>query len=218
MVSRRTCGYREKKPMAAFGQFMLPLAVIMAIALLYFSVKLFFLTPSRNEAQRSAPPVAAGISSDTPAPAQVLPVREVSRANTAPAPAQSAQPKVIAGPVTARPSVMEQRPQQGGGSAAPAVKPAAPKQEPAPAQSSQKTAVLRYDVQIGAFASRDNALQLVQKARAQGHDVYINEALYNGAPYFRVRVKGPAERAPSQALSVKLQEQGYPVYIVQITK
>ncbi len=35
MVTRRTRNYKEKKPMATFGQFILPLTVIMAVALLF---------------------------------------------------------------------------------------------------------------------------------------------------------------------------------------
>ena len=44
-MKRNTRNYKEKKPLITFGQFVLPLTVIMAIALLFFSVKLFFLDP-----------------------------------------------------------------------------------------------------------------------------------------------------------------------------
>ncbi|MDO5563314.1 MAG: SPOR domain-containing protein [Synergistaceae bacterium] len=46
MVTRRTRNYKEKRPMTTFGQFILPLTVVMAIALLFLSVKLFFMDPN----------------------------------------------------------------------------------------------------------------------------------------------------------------------------
>lgn len=46
MVTRRTRTYKERKPITAFGRMILPLAAIMALALLYLSVKLFFFAPS----------------------------------------------------------------------------------------------------------------------------------------------------------------------------
>ena len=63
MVTRRTRNYKEKKPMTTFGQFILPLTVIMALALLFFSVKLFFfntdgtdeITVPREETVKQAP-------------------------------------------------------------------------------------------------------------------------------------------------------------------
>ncbi|MEG1799116.1 MAG: hypothetical protein RR214_02950, partial [Synergistaceae bacterium] len=45
MVTRKSHSRKEKKAMATFGQFILPLTVVMAAALMFFSVKLFFLDP-----------------------------------------------------------------------------------------------------------------------------------------------------------------------------
>lgn len=226
MVSRGTRNYKEKKPIAFFGQFMLPIAIILAIALLYFSIKLFFLTPNRAKTSdvTSSPTVSAEVSA--------VPV-DVAKDNTQPG---TGQPKIIAGPVTQQPGQMTSGPtgqptaqspvpsaskptgtpktQQPGQTAA---KPAeTPKDQPTASGPPASPAVRRYDIQIGAFTSRENALQLTQKVRGQGYDVYINEAVQDGLPYFRVRVKGTAESREIQALSAKLQGQGYPVYVVPI--
>ena len=204
MVSRRSRGYKEKNFMASFGQFILPLAVIMAIALLYFSMKLFFLTPSERRARVTDNPQT--VSADTTQNAIVPPVLEKPQASapTSPPPAV-----VVAGPVTqSQPSARTEPANQ----ARPAEQPLKPTGTAQQAGGSR-----RYDVQIGAFTSSGNAAQLVQKARGQGYDVYISEGVQNGATYFRVRVKGSAQRAEAQDLSVKLQAQDYPVYIVPIT-
>jgi len=79
-----------------------------------------------------------------------------------------------------------------------------------------KTSGSRWDVQIGGFSSKDNAAQLMDKAKTNGHDVYISESTLDGNVFYRVRVKGGASREEADKLSAELQKQGYPVYIVEI--
>lgn len=54
VISRKTRArdYKERKPITAFGQVILPLTMIMALALLYLSVKLFFFAPEKLAAER----------------------------------------------------------------------------------------------------------------------------------------------------------------------
>lgn len=211
MVSRRTRNYKDRNFIASFGQFILPLAVIMAIALLYFSMKLFFLPPSSSRARSGDDSPAVSIDV-TQRPAD-LPVTIATPPTTAPT---QAQPSVTttapvggtAQPIQARPIADATRPQT---QAQTPQKPAVSAPAAQPSGSGQ-----RFDVQIGAFTSRENAAQLTQKTRGQGYDVYINEGVQNGTTYFRVRVKGAAQRSASQELSAKLQAQGYPVFIVPI--
>lgn len=228
MVSRRTRGYKEKKPMATFGRFMLPLAVVMMIALLYFSIKLFFLTPGETK------------NRDIPVqPVATVPVEPVQPAViTQPAvPAQDkpSANRFTAGPVTATPLQATPKPAQTREKlpaqpkltvtkppVAAAVRSADKTDKIKPTTAITLTAqtanVLRYDVQIGAFTAKDNALQLAREARGRGYDSYVNEAIHNNQPYFRVRVKGQTDRTPTQELSAKLQKNNYPVYIVPIVK
>lgn len=229
MVSRRTRSYKDKRPAGIFGQFMLPIAVIMAIILLYFSVKLFFLNssePKRQETSSGRPAVSSEAQGNASAVPAEQPVPDVPpAAPAAPVPsAPPAQPRpapIVAGPVDGQPSTTAQKPQPP--AARPAeTKPAAPPKAtppaaPKPAQptAAKPPAVRRYDIQIGAFSARDNAVQLVHKARAQGYEVYVNEAEKDGPPY-RVRVKGTADRQQTEALSAKLKAQGYPIYVVTI--
>lgn len=234
MVSRRSRSYKDKGYMAAFGQFMLPLAVVMAIALLYFSMKLFFLPTSGtdrrsnvNSAVVSADvtPPAASIPSEPATPDTQALVTPATSVQT-PVAASGNKPAIIAGPVASSGQSQAKPPTRPTTAAATTPANTVPSKPAATAGTSQPTkpasaTVLssqRYDVQIGAFTTMENAQQLLQKARGQGHDVYINEAVHNGAPHFRVRVKGPAQKAEAQTLSAKLQEQGYPVYIVPIAK
>lgn len=237
MVSRRSRSYKDKGYMAAFGQFMLPLAVVMAIALLYFSMKLFFLPTSGTDRRGSlnsavvsadvtppAPP-AASTTAGPATPATQTPATPATSAQTSGA-ASGNKPAIVAGPVGSSGQSQAKPPTKPTTTAATTPANTAPSKPAAAAGTSQSTKPVsaaaspsqRYDVQIGAFTTRENAQQLLQKARGQGHDVYINEAVHNGAPYFRVRVKGPAQKTEAQTLSAKLQEQGYPVYTVPIAK
>lgn len=219
MVSRRTRSYKDKRPAGVFGQFMLPFAVVMAIALLYFSIKLFFLSGGSNKREDSAGGQA------------VVPVQTRPAVQPAPAeqpqsqtPAQ-VQPQTVAGPVgtwathtphaattTTKPTAAQSTPSSVSSTepkTAQTIPPAASTAKPLP------LSIRRYDVQIGAFSSRDNAVQLVQKVRAQGYEVYVNEPEQEGPPY-RVRVKGTVERQRAESLSAKLKELGYPIYIIAI--
>lgn len=236
MVSRRTRSYKEKRPAGIFGQFMLPLAVVMAIALLYFSIKLFFFNSAEEvnvvdipgsrhtttdnvqtvsvdppqvrtpaAAQTGIPTVVAGPVSDQTASGQP----NVKPPVVTTPPATIVTPPVVTTPpaTTVKPPVVTTPP-------ATTVKPPVVTTPPA-TTTKPPAAVKRYDVQIGAFSSRDNAVQLVHKVRAQGYEVYVNEP-ESAAPPYRVRVKGPADRQKADALSEKLKEQDYPVYVIAI--
>lgn len=223
MVSRRARNYKEKGHFGTFGQFMLPLAVLMALALLFFSVKLFFF--SSNDTKRTIDNTPAATSQTqqtttgtkpaepvTATQPQAQPTTLTTAPNTSPTAAPVARP-VTTQPSTPPPSTVQPTTQQKPQTATPAAatRPAAPA-----ASSTQQAANSgsRFDVQIGSFASKSNAEALAQKAKGQGHDVYLSETTSNGKPFYRVRVKGSTTRETSQALAQKLESQGYPTMIV----
>ena len=212
MVTRRTRNYKEKKPMTTFGQFILPLTVIMALALLFFSVKLFFfntdgtdeITVPREETVKQAPadPVPAERPAEiTPAAPAVKKV-EVKPAQPVDVKKEEAKKESTAAAVKAP------------AKPAAAVKETAPKTE-APQKTEAKS--VRWDIQIGAFASKENALQLIEKARKQGHEVYLVEEKKNGAPFYKESVINQKKgRHDAVALSKVLEKEGYPYFLVEI--
>ena len=99
-------------------------------------------------------------------------------------------------------------------------KPAAPAKETT-VQNEKVQAVTvkqpRWDVQIGAFASKENALQLMQDVKAKGYTAYLTEDKKDGAPFYKVRVKNPEiGREEGLVLSKKLEKDGYPFFLVEI--
>ena len=213
MVTRRTRNYKEKKPMTTFGQFILPLTVIMAVALLFFSVKLFFFNSNetediiftQEETVKPAPtnPVPDEKPAEIPSGTQAVKKVEIKPAQPVDGKTEGIRKEstAAAAKAPAKPSA--------------AVKETAVKAE-TPKQTTAK-AVPRWDIQIGAFSSKENALQLVEKAKTQGHATYLVEEKKDGAPFYKVRVKNPKmDRDEAVALSKILEKEGYPYFLVEI--
>lgn len=214
-MRRNTRNYKEKKPMITFGQFILPLTVVMAVALLFFSVKLFFLSPEhvRFDDEKETPKNETVKSADTkPEVPQVK--------KTEPKPEQPAEPKKKTEPVTqpqtaAEPKKTRDTTVKKTQTEKPtAAEPAKKTQPAAPA----KAVLPRWDVQIGGFASLDSAKALLKKAGSEGFASYMTESQHNGAPFYKVRVKGTQLKEDAVRTAAKLEAAGYPVYLVEIKK
>ena len=72
-----------------------------------------------------------------------------------------------------------------------------------------------WDVQIGGFSDKKNSTQLLQKAHTEGYQAYISETEKDGAPFYRIRVRGAKDRTAAQKISSELQGRGYPVFLVK---
>ena len=278
-MKRNTRNYKEKKPLITFGQFVLPLTVIMAVALLFFSVKLFFLDPGEvsrppeEETEQSPYKIdkpAAPASGEKPAEVQPQPQSQpqtavkktvkVKKEESKPAPAAAVKKETVRkadvrqeparkSEVKAEPkaepkkesktepkgegvrkvsTLPAQEPSRSAKPAASADQKPARKSEAVSAdrRTERKTAVSadqpaaggRWDVQIGGFTAKDGAMQVLGKARGEGYDVYIYESKRDGAPFYKVRARGPKSQEDARKLADKLAGGGYPVYLVQIRK
>ena len=69
-------------------------------------------------------------------------------------------------------------------------------------------AVTGWSVQIGSFASRENADKLVKDLQRQGFRAFITEGRSNGRKLYRVRVGPEPDRAAAQALAARLRKAG----------
>lgn len=78
-----------------------------------------------------------------------------------------------------------------------------------------KRAGSTWDVQIGGFSDKKNSTQLLQKANSDGYQAYISESEKDGAPFYRIRVRGAKDKAAAQKMSAELQSRGYPVFLVK---
>ena len=197
MVTRRTRNYKEKKPMTTFGQFILPLTVIMALALLFFSVKLFFfntdgtdeITVPREETVKQAPadPVPAERPAEiTPAAPAVKKV-EVKPAQPVDVKKEEAKKESTAAAVKAP------------AKPAAAVKETAPKTE-APQKTEAKS--VRWDIQIEPSHEGERA-PAYREGKKTGTRGVSGRREKERAPFYKVRVKGRQAgrcRRPSKVL------------------
>lgn len=83
-----------------------------------------------------------------------------------------------------------------------------------PAKAETTAAAGRWDIQIGGFAAKEGAMETLKKARSEGYQVYITESVMNDKPFYKVRVKGSAEKSAAAKMSSEIATLGYPVYIV----
>ena len=206
MVTRRTRNFKEKSTASnILGRLIMPVAVVMALALFYFSIKLFFFSPPREEQHPlpstvNPPAVTEPYDGGDDYGDELPPIDDMDDTSTiTPETPPAEKPK----PAVTKPV---QKPAE-----KPKPKPAVP-QQPKPSQSSGP----RWDVQIGGFRARSGAELTVKQAREKGYSAYVVDEKLDGQPFYKVRVRGHADKNEARALSQKLAAAGFPVYVVSV--
>jgi len=149
------------------------------------------------------PPVRSYTIDLSNGPARTAPLQSTDNgaaAATAPATAPAPAATPAAGPVTTPPASTA--------STAPAAAASKPK-SPAAAKTASAAA---WSVQLGLFASRDNAERLAHSAQGKGFPVSVSEA--DGKGLYHVVANGLADRAAAQTLQGRLQGQGFQAALV----
>lgn len=219
MVTRRTRNFKEKSTASnILGRLIMPVAVVMALALFYFSIKLFFFSPPREEQHPlpgtvNPPAVTEPYEGGDDYGDELPPIDDMDDTSTItpetppagqkPEPAETVKPAEKPKPAATKPV---QKPAE-----KPKPKPAVT-QQPKPAQSSGP----RWDVQIGGFRARSGAELTVKQAREKGYSAYVVDEKLDGQPFYKVRVRGHADKNEARALSQKLAAAGFPVYVVSV--
>ena len=219
MVTRRTRNFKEKSTASnILGRLIMPVAVVMALALFYFSIKLFFFSPPREEQHPlpstvNPPAVTEPYEGGDDYGDELPPIDDMDDTSTItpetppaeqkPEPAETVKPAEKPKPSVTKPV---QKPAE-----KPKPKPAVT-QQPKPAQSSGP----RWDVQIGGFRARSGAELTVKQAREKGYSAYVVDEKLDGQPFYKVRVRGHADKNEARALSQKLAAAGFPVYVVSV--
>jgi DedD protein len=91
---------------------------------------------------------------------------------------------------------------------APAAAASPPPAEPASRTGSAAPPVTGWMIQVGSFASRDNAERLARDLGAKGFVAAVSESRGGGRSLYRVRVGPEADRAAAQALLARLRSRG----------
>jgi DedD protein len=80
---------------------------------------------------------------------------------------------------------------------------------PKPAPASGAAPSKGWAVQLGVFASRENADRLAKQVKGKGYAVTVNETSGSGKRLWRVRVGPEAERPAAVALGARLRAEGH---------
>ncbi|MGH8286510.1 MAG: SPOR domain-containing protein [Steroidobacteraceae bacterium] len=83
----------------------------------------------------------------------------------------------------------------------------APKEQ-VPAAAAEPLAVTGWSIQVGSFASRENADLLVAQLRGRGFRSFVAEGTGGGRKLYRVRVGPERDRAAAQQLAARLKAVG----------
>jgi cell division septation protein DedD len=157
-------------------------------------------TPPAQNPEDGAPLQAYRFQLD-PANGGAVNGREVAPAAAAeiaavPPPVPEHTPPVASAPATAP------EPAAGAGT-----RPAAEPQDPkvaAPVKTPASAAAGKWWVQVGSYASRDNAQRKAQKLREGGYGTDVSRMRQNGTELYRVRAGPVADRAAAAALQARL--------------
>ena len=226
MVTRRSRSYKENRPSAALGRTLLPVAVIMACALFYFSIKLFFFEPDKLDMNVTA-------AGTPPANSQLTVMKKTSKFD--PAITKTVEKSIEideadAGSITPPAATIKTVQKTA------AVKTAAPdtsknaKQTVTPASGVKKTTqaaaaqeeprdkYASWEIQIGGFSDEAGAEQTQKKAQNSGYSAYTIKTEREGKPFYKVRVKGPQNKKEADEIFQKLAKAGFPVYLIRVER
>ncbi len=89
---------------------------------------------------------------------------------------------------------------------APVVKPP-PSTPPAPAEAGNDPTVSGWAIQLGSFASEDNARRLLERLRGAGYTAYLEKHREGSSTVFKVRVGPERQRAAAEQLRDRLERE-----------
>jgi DedD protein len=163
----------------------------------------------------SGPKPAAAPAASSSEPVRNVTVDLTTRQSVAPAPT-AAQASSAAEPDTAGSATPPPAPPAAAQAAAPVADAPAPVESPSSSPISQggDTAHRGWALQVGSFASRENADKLVHQLKAHGYSAYVISSGSGATIRHKVRVGPVTDRAAAERLLVKLKGQKYSPSIV----
>ncbi len=125
--------------------------------------------------------------------------------------AEPEQPRSAFGPNAVSRAQPQPSPSSSASGSAPSARPSGAVEAPSSAtraSSSASTATKGWAVQLGVFASRENAERLAKQVKGKGYPVVVHE-ISGSKRLFRVRVGPEPDRAAAVALGAKLRAAGH---------
>jgi DedD protein len=139
-----------------------------------------------------APPAAPEVVAPAPATATAPTLAEITESARAEVPTPAKPPERDSAPVVQAP-----------------VKEALPAEKEKPTAAAKPAAAGKWWVQVGVFASRDNAQRLTTELKAAGFPAEVAQIRSQGKELHRVRAGPVADRAAAAALQARLAAKGH---------
>lgn len=84
---------------------------------------------------------------------------------------------------------------------------------PAPAYASPAEQGKQFVIQVGAFSRQNNASNLASRLRSKGYKAFVEEAVLNSKPFYKVRIGSFSSEQEAKDNARKLSLEGYPTKI-----
>jgi len=209
-------GYTEIEPMETRLKERLTGAAILVALIVLVVPELFHGqrpdVAANTSSSGEGPPVRSYTIDLSNGPARTAPLQSTDRAGEAAASAAPANGNAAASASSA-PSSAAASTASPATSAMPAAPVAsAPKTKPSAVPPAKTASAGSWSVQLGLFASRDNAERLLHSAQNKGFSVSVSDA--DGKGLYHVVASGLADRAAAQTLQGRLQAQGFQAAVV----
>lgn len=197
---------RTKKPLFPFGDMMLPVLGLVALGLLVFGIRVFFL-PDKDDSYEKYVQQNRPVSN-----LQSEGSKKTTKKNPEPDSGVGSD-AVIAVPVSLEDGVVKKE--------IPSAKPTVPKTA-VPRTTSQKKVETRpspdnqrgsWYVQIGAFQQKPMAQALASDVSKKGFSTVIGEGLVGGTKYYKVWIPGGSSRDTATGVGEKLKKLGYAYFV-----
>lgn len=192
---------RRKKQLFPFGYLMIPVVGFLGVGLLFFSVKLFFISDSDDS---SVAYVRQEDISSKEKPLITLEEEPLDVPNgemVAVPVIKTGNNTIPSSPSSSKPSPKPQASPTQGHVKAPSAKPA-----PIPTGTA-------WMVQIGSFKQKSMADSLMSEVKGRGFKATVGHGDVDGVRYYRVLLPGGNSRAEAQSLGERLSSMGYPYFV-----
>ena len=212
--------------MFAFGHFALPLAAIIALAVLFIGAKLFFLAPADNGG--ASTPGSGTTTAGTGGASSSSP-EDNTTSTTSGGNAQSSGTITDTGSSSSSGGSLQVGPIDGDGTTGVATTPSDGENNTATTGSGQASGGqsgqsrptaptgslnVKYGVQIGAFTRPEGAEALVEEVTKAGYRAAISVGEASGKTYHRVRVAGGDTKEEAEKVAEELKKKKYPVLVI----
>ncbi|PIE54934.1 MAG: hypothetical protein CSA35_03460 [Dethiosulfovibrio peptidovorans] len=216
---------RQRKPILPFGDMMLPVLGLIALGILVFGIRVFFLPEEHDPyklyvQQESASEKSSPYSVYQEKP-QTPPISTPQEFGGTIQESDDTIEGVVAAPVGAplptpqvitpkQPKPAPEKPQT-------ARRPAQPKPQPKPKKPSvtgtPSASSGPWVVQIGAFQQKKMAMELISTIRGKGYKPVLGEGLVSGVKYYKVWLPGGGTRESAMMIGEKLARLGYEYFV-----